>query len=616
MSDRDEIKTKLDIVEVIREYISVKAAGVNFQALCPFHNEKSPSFVISPDKQIWHCFGCGRGGDIFSFIMEKENLNFVEALRVLAVKAGVVLNYENTENHSKRNRLLDIMELAGKYYAHLLKSDAGLPIKQYLLQRGLKESVIEDWQLGYSPDSWSSLYDFLLSRPKVGKKYTDEEILAAGLIIKKENGASNGRQYYDRFRDRVMFPIWDVNNSLIAFTARVTPLKEKTEKMGKYINSPQTAVYDKSRILFALNKAKGAIKKLDSVIVVEGQMDAISCHNHGFDNVVASSGTALTTEQVTLIKRFTNNVLLAFDMDAAGQMAVDRGIKELLSQGLNIKIISLPFGKDPDDCLRNNPDDFKKAVSEAELMLDYYFKKVSIDLDLAKLENKILVRDKMFSMISLVSNKAEQGYWIKKISEELDFSETDMREEFTKQLNARPVSANSTNAISGVSKLEQTQHTLAREELLSEIFLALVIRFPEFINYSLESLDPSQVYPLENVQFYKTLIIYYNKFASLQYDEFRLLLEQNELGKESQFDRLILLGEKEFYSINAEQAKEELIKVIIELKKYNCQKRIRLLEKALTTIEDEKDDSEANRARMEKLMLELKNTTEELKKLI
>jgi len=210
MSQVEDIKAKLDIVEVIREYVNVKAVGANFQALCPFHNEKTPSFVISPEKQIWHCFGCGRGGDVLSFVMEKEGLGFMETLRLLAPKAGVVLKYENPESYSERNRLLDILELAGKYYNHLLTTPTGAAAREYLIKRGLDEKTIADWQLGYSPDSWDSLYKFLKTRPLSGSKYTDEEIFLAGLITKKEGG----RGYYDRFRDRIMFPIWDANNNL------------------------------------------------------------------------------------------------------------------------------------------------------------------------------------------------------------------------------------------------------------------------------------------------------------------------------------------------------------------------------------------------------------------
>lgn len=612
MSDRDDIKTKLDIVEVIREYVPVKAVGANFQALCPFHNEKTPSFVISPEKQIWHCFGCSRGGDIFSFIMEKENLNFIEAMRLLANKAGIVLKHENTANRSQRNRLLDILELAGKYYQHLLQGNHGQKAKEYLLSRGLKTETIEDWKLGYSPDAWSSLYEFLLTRPKLGKKYSDEEILAAGLIIKKEKNISDGRQYYDRFRDRIMFPIFDVNHNLVAFTARINPEKEKTEKMGKYINSPQTEIYDKSKVLFGLNKAKDAIRRLGFVIVVEGQMDAISCHNHGFENTVASSGTALTNEQISLIKRFTNNIALAFDMDAAGQAAVDRGIKEALAQGLNIKIISLINGKDPDDCLRQSPIDFKKSVESAQPILDYYFNKISANLDLSKLDNKTLVRDQMFKMIALVKSPSDQGYWLKKLSEELDFAENDIREEFQQNFkNKTDYNMTTKVVLQKTPVASEPKSTVNRLELLSELFLALIIKFPEIINFGLEILEPEQLHNLENAEFYKTLIIYYNKADSLNYDEFHIFLTEQDLSQEKLLEKLTLLGEKEFYNHNFEQGKQVLIQVTNELKKYHFQQKIKILEKKLMVAEENNNQIELNQ-----LMLELKNTTEELKKLI
>lgn len=606
MSQAEEIKSKLDIVEVIREYTPVKAVGANFQALCPFHNEKTPSFVISPDKQIWHCFGCGRGGDVFAFVMEKEGLGFMETLRLLAPKVGVVLKYENPEEYSKRNRIIDILELAGKYYAHVLTTPTGQKAKEYLLRRELKENIIQDWGLGYSPDSWDSLYKFLQARPLVGKKYTDDEMLEAGLIIKKEGG----RGYYDRFRDRIMFPIWNVNNNIIAFTARINPDKEKTEKMGKYVNSPQTSVYDKSRVLFALNKAKIAIKSEDLAIVVEGQMDAISCHQHGFENVVASSGTALTTEQVTLIKRFTNNVALCFDMDNAGQMAADRGIKEVLAQELNLKVIVLPQGKDPDECLRSNPDDFAQAIKNAKPMLEYYFEKISANLDLGKLDNKMKVRDQMFIMIDLVKNQTEQGYWLKKISEELDFSESDTREEFmTWKSKQKTVPVGQANSRVQVKEEVRSEYH-SREDRLSELLLALAVKFPDYISYIVSNLEPEYLSNSEIARFYNNLIIYYNKTASLDYTSFRNHLEEAGAGDEKLLDKLILLGEKDFYNFEPSEAKSEIIKIIVELKKFGLQAKIKKLEK--TIAQAEKDECQED---LDILMVQLKNLTDEIKKI-
>lgn len=603
MGQAEEIKSKLDIVEVIREYVPVKAVGANFQALCPFHNEKSPSFVISPDKQIWHCFGCGRGGDVFSFVMEKEALGFMETLRILAPKAGVTLKYENPEAYSERNRYLDILELAGKYYNHLLNQPFGKAAKEYLIKRGLSENNIKDWQLGYSPDAWDSLYKFLKTRPLSGKKYTDEEIFAAGLITKKEGG----RGYYDRFRDRIMFPIWDINNNLIAFTARINPEKEKTEKMGKYINSPQSKVYDKSRVLFALNKAKNAIRKEDLVIVVEGQMDAISCHIHNFSNVVASSGTALTSEQVALIKRFTGNVALSFDMDDAGQMAADRGIKEVLAAELNLKIIVLPYGKDPDECLKNNPDNFKKAISEAKPMLGYYLEKISAGLDLSQVDNKKIITQKMLDMISLVNNSLERDFWLKKLSDLVEVKENILRESLEKK-----TLKNSVINKPGEGAGNKTERKLgpSREERLSELLLSIMIRFPELITYVLSNLEPEFLADEANESFYRNLIIYYNKAATLDYEHFRLYLEEDGAGAEKNLDKLILLGEKDFYSHDLNEAKNEAIKIIIDLKKSGWQKKIKKLEKNIARAE-----KDGRREELELLMNELKNLTDQIKEI-
>jgi len=602
MSQAEEIKGKLDIVEVIREYVPVKAVGANFQALCPFHNEKTPSFVISPEKQIWHCFGCGRGGDVFAFVMEKEGLGFMETLRLLAPKAGVVLKYENVEAYSQRNRILDILELAGKYYAHLLTTPAGQTARDYLKKRGVSDEMIKDWGLGVSLETWDSLGQFLKVRPLSGKKYTDEEIFLAGLTIKKEGG----RGYYDRFRDRIMFPIWDINNNIIAFTARVNPTKEKTEKLGKYINSPQTAVYDKSRILFALNKAKAAIKKEDLAIVVEGQMDTLACHQFGFSNVVASSGTALTTEQVTLIKRFTNNVALAFDMDDAGQLAADRGIKECLAQEMNLKIITLPAGKDPDECLKNDPADFKEAVSTAPAMLEYYFTKIITGLDLSEVSSRRLVEEKMLTMLASVNNHIERSYWLTKLNEEIGTDEKELREKLNAIKDRMLPAIISDGQSKKTATPSQGKSTLniriTREERLTELLLALIIKFPEFFNYCLNNLEPDYLTNQSLARFYNNLIIYYNRVASLEYENLRLYLEEEGGGEEQLLDKLILLGEKDFYNYEATQIKTEIINIITELKKFGRQRRINQLQKEIARAEKVGDSDTLNQ-----LMTELKS---------
>ena len=617
MSQTEEIRSKIDIVDLIREYISVKSVGANFQALCPFHNEKSPSFVISPEKQIWHCFGCGKGGDIFSFLMEKEGLAFPEALRVLADKAGVVLKQEDPKKNAKRNRLLDILDLAGKYYEYVLKSDQAKDIRDYLAKRGLNEENLAYWRIGYSPDSWDSLYKFLKSRPLKGLKYSDEEIFAAGLSIKKERYSATNN-YYDRFRDRIMFPISNDYGHLIAFTARINPNKEKIEKVGKYINSPQTEVFDKSKILFALDKAKDEIKKKDLAVIVEGQMDTISCHNHGLKNVIASSGTALTKEQITLIKRFTNKIALVFDMDSAGQMAVDRGVKECLAQGMDVKIVVSPSGKDPDESLRNNPQEFKegimaaenfakddfenhyhKPIANAKSVLEYYFEKSSANLNLDILENKRKVRDKMFAMIVILPDKTEQGYWLKKISDDLGFSENDVREEFFRRYkNGLPLteSYQKNDETREVKKITEK----SREERLSENLLAILIKSPELISYAANNLADNYLLGENLSLFYNKLIIYYNKTDKIDYHSL-----ENYFATEDNYTELLrylaILGEKEFYEQDSSGLKTQLINIITDLKKLGQKRKMNKLR-----LEINQAEKDGDKEKLEALMFELK----------
>lgn len=600
MSQVEDIKARLDIVEVIREYVPVKAVGANFQALCPFHHEKTPSFVISPDKQIWHCFGCGRGGDVLAFVMEMESLGFMETLRLLAPKAGIVWRNESSVAYSRRNRLLDILDLAAKYFAHHLDKDPrGLACKKYLLNRGLSEETIKDWMIGYSQEE-RSLINFLKTRPARGQKYNDEEIFLAGLSLKSDSG-----QYYERFRDRIMFPIWDVNNNVIAFTARVNPSKEATEKMGKYINSPQTELYDKSRIVFGLNRAKKIIKKDDLAVVVEGQMDAISAHQHGFTNVVASSGTALSSEQLRLIKRFTNNIALAFDMDNAGQMAADRGLKEAMAQEFNIKVIILPQGKDPDECLRNNPKDFKNALEQAPSMMEYYFQKVKNEFDFSQINSRKSGVAKLLKMVSQLNNKIEADFWLKRISQEADVPESLLREAITKAETSPDSSGSKTK--SGDTKATEL---LSREARLSELLLALLIKFPDFLEYSLNNLDPDYLVGEMNRLFYRNLIIYYNKVNVLDYEQLRDYLFNQDERLAPMIDKISLLGEKDFYSFTPAAVKNEIIKIILDLKKFTWQAEIKKIEKELALAEKQNDQDKLN-----SLMSDLKKLTDKLRQI-
>lgn len=616
MQPSEEIKAKLDIVDVIRDYIQLKPAGTSFRALCPFHHEKSPSFMVSPEKQIWHCFGCGKGGDIFSFVSEMESISFIEALRLLAPKAGVELKRVNPEITSKRNRVLDILEIASKYFhKNLLESEEAITVRKYLEKRGLNEKIIEEWQIGYSPNSWDDL--ILLLRKK---NFNDNEIFASGMSIKKEG--SQG--FYNRFRSRIMFPIKDVNGQIVAFTARVLPENEQTEKMGKYINSPQTIVYNKSQVLFGLDKAKQEIKKLDQAILMEGQMDVITAYQYGYKNAIASSGTALTKEQVNLIKRYSNNISLAFDSDLAGEMAAERGMKIALQSEMNIKVIEVPKGKDPDGCIRASQSLWEEAATAAKPMLEYYLNKIINNLDLSKIENKRLVVKKSLPIILDIGNKIEQDFWLKKLAETVDVKESILRETVTEILSANK----GYDVKKNEKEIKPENIKPSRPEMISDIFIALIIKFPELIGYTVNHLDFLELAGAENQSIYRNIIIYYNNsknivlddnndLSNFGYKNFRAwLLENSKIAPEydqippiiNTMDKLALQGDRDFYVFDYPQAKEELIKAIAYLRKNYLTGRMKELEKIIREAENNKKADE-----MDMLLKEFKLLTDELK---
>jgi len=621
MQPSEEIKSRLDIVDVLRDYIQLHQAGSNFKARCPFHNEKTPSLMVSPEKQIWHCFGCGKGGDIFSFIQEYEGISFVDALKLLAPKAGVVLQKQDAKNSSQRIRVLQILELSRKYYHKVLTdSRVAESARKYLIKRGLTDEVIEEWQIGYSPDSWDDLIKILKERG-----YNDKEIFLSGMSISKE-GTS---RFYNRFRGRIMFPINDVNANTVGFSARISPEKEQGEVMGKYINSPQTLVYDKSKILFGLDKSKVSIKNSDLAIIVEGQMDVITAHQNGFRNVVASSGTALTQEQIKLIKRFTNNISLAFDVDTAGVAAAERGIKEALQAGMSIKVIEVPKGKDPDECIRENPTEWKSAVDRAKYMMDYYLEKIFSNLNPTDVRDMGIAANKIFPIILMLNNKIEQDFWISKFSQIINRNEESVRE----MLNFYAKnSTKKTPTVNSEKHVEKKNNQLSREEYLSEILLSFLLNYPFFIEYSLNNIQLEQIIGETNKNLYKKIIFYYNYInnilvseldngSNFDFNQFKNWLNndpeiknRNEIQNQlNALDRLVLLIDKEFGQFNSEiEIKNEIVGIVQGLKKNNILNRMRKIEREIYLLE--KNNSGVNEERILSLMEEMKILSEDLKR--
>ena len=422
----DDIKNKLDIVDVISGYIRLQKAGRNYKATCPFHSEKSPSFMVSPERQLWKCFGCGKGGSIFDFVMEIEGIEFGDALKILAQRAGIELKKIDPKLKTERTRLYEICELANRFFIKQMEaSSAGKEMQKYLIGRGLKAKTIKEWQIGYAPNQWRSLKDFL---NKQG--YPNQEISKTGLAIETEKNTSHDK-YYDRFRDRIIFPIRDINGVAIGFTGRENP-NNPDDRMGKYMNIPNTLLYDKSRAIYGLNKAKLEIKKKNLCILVEGQTDVIMSHQAGFVNVIASSGTALTDQQLVIIKRYTENLSIAFDTDLAGEMATKRGIDLALKFGFNTKVISLPDNQDPAGYIQKNPSLWEKAVGKAQDLIEFYLNNAILRNDPETVEGKKEISKSVLPMIKKISNKVEQAHWLQKTASKLKVQESVLIEEMEK----------------------------------------------------------------------------------------------------------------------------------------------------------------------------------------
>ena len=483
----DEIKNRLDIVEVVQKYIKLKKAGVNYTALCPFHSEKTPSFFVSPTRQIWHCFGgCSEGGDIFKFVMKIEGVEFSDALRILAKRAGVELKKQDPKLKTERQRLYEICELATKFFEEQLKqSKIGQEVRRYLLNRKINEESLKKWRIGYAPDTWQGLSDFLTS-----KKYSQKEIKKAGLGLSSERGS-----FYDRFRGRIIFPIFDLSSNVVGFTGRVFKNKDKNETgdetnvsssrfadahahVAKYVNTPQSLLYDKGRILYGLNRAKIEIRKKNTCILVEGNTDLIMVHQAGFENAVAVSGTALTAYQLNILKRYSDNLLIAFDMDSAGQAATKRGIDLAQAQGFNIKIITLTEGKDPAEIISKDPEEWKKSLEGAKAILDFYFDSAFFGRDIKNPEVKKEIAKILLPVIKRIPNKIEQAHWVQKLAEKLGVKEDAVQEQL-KNTKAKEIEIESTYV-----KKEKNSNLLpkSRKDILEETVAFLILKNPKNLN--------------------------------------------------------------------------------------------------------------------------------------
>lgn len=467
----DEIRNRNDIVDVISQYVVLKRSGRNFFGLCPFHKEKSPSFSVSPDKQIFHCFGCGVGGNVFHFVSKIENISFREALEMLAEKAGVELPTLESDADNKliqlKSKVYEINKCAAEFYHENLYKPNAKPAQEYVKKRKMDNTTLKNFMIGYSNNSYNELYNMLKE-----KGFTEEEILASSLVNKTKEG-----KFIDRFRGRLMFPIQDVRNRVIAFGGRVLD-----DSKPKYINSPENIVYSKGRHLFGLNVAKKYENKMKKIIIVEGYMDAISLHQRGIHNVVASLGTAMTDAQGHLLRNNSEQVVIGYDSDGAGQAATMRGLEILQSMGCDIRILQIEGAKDPDEfVVKYGPERFLKQVDNAISLVEYKVKVLKSNLNLEQPNDKIKFLKEIANVLSKIDNSIEKEVYADKISKEYKVS----KEAIYAEINKLDKSNNKANKILEKSKprAEIKKETVTNEQVDKREKLAIYL----LINYPNES---------------------------------------------------------------------------------------------------------------------------------
>ena len=578
-SQIEEIKQNLNIVDIVSEYISLKKTGVNHKGCCPFHNEKTPSFVVSEEKQIWHCFGCGEGGDMFEFVKKIEGIEFYEALKIMASRANVKLKQDPNfkEKSTSKGKSLDVLQITSDFFhALLLKHPKAKQAKEYLDKRGVNENSIKIFNIGYSPAGWDILKTYLNQ-----KSYTDQELFLSGITVEKTQ--KNG--FYDRFRNRLMFPITNPQGDVIGFSARV--LDEDNDKMGKYINSPQSVLYNKSYVLYGLSQAKHAIKQLDSVILVEGQLDVISSYQAGVKNVVASSGTALTSQQIQLLKRYTNNILMCFDTDKAGEIASEKGIKVALSYGMNVKYVILPNGKDPDECIKEDPSIWQIAINKALPVIDYYLEnKITENVLKDNLKRSDII-NKILALIFLLESSVEQNYYIRKLSSKIDVPENILFEELAKFKNNKNINNSTEQQNRTGTKYSMIQsknnHNLIEKQFLSIIFNEekVLVDYSNFEDISVFLSDFDK-------KLYGKVLIHYNKASKLS----DLLDNDNEIltPDELKFIRnLSLLFDNSYTTFQVDDLKIEANNLFKNIKKDVFNKYLKELERKVVIAEKEGD---------------------------
>lgn len=580
----EKIKSQNDIVDVISERVRLKKSGRNFTGLCPFHNEKTPSFSVSQEKQIYKCFGCGEAGNVISFVMKEKNLPFIEAVKYLANRANIPLEIGNKENNKlsqKKDLLYRVnVEAAKFFFSNLMNNQQA---KEYFLNRGIKESTIKKFGLGYANDSWNNLI-FYLRRKGINDNLLEE----AGLIsVNKEKGRK-----YDRFRNRVMFPVFDYQGRVIGFGGRVLD-----DSKPKYLNSPETLVFQKGTNLYGLNFALKHNISERYFIIVEGYMDLISLHQYGITNVVASLGTALTINQARLLKRYADKVVISYDADIAGQMATLRGLEVLRTAGFDVRVLNIPQGKDPDEYVRSNGRDaFLKLVNVAEPLIDYRIKKAEEGIDFKNSQSLILYAKRIMEIISDL-NPMEKDVYIKKASENTGIKEQTLYDMLKSKIKYGRENNFRNNKEEDGSKLYVEPGFLKAERAL----LKIMIENKEYLQYIEERISENDFILLEHKEIF-TVIISAKGQNINNIDSFI----ESKLNNVKSIGELVKIKEENIFFAN--DIKVQINDFINEIYSYKLKQRIDQLRKEQKELENQGKIEESI-----KLAIELASVMRKLK---
>ena len=538
-SQVEDVKSRIDIADLIGSYLKLQKAGVNFKARCPFHNEKTASFFVSPARQIWHCFGCQKGGDAFKFLMEIEGFEFREALENLANRVGIELKKESAETKDERSNYFAITEAAANFFeSHLFLPLGGTnefdnPMA-YLRKRGLIEETIKEFRLGYALNDWRELLNHLVA---IGFKESDIE--KTGLILKSQNEAKSVSRYYDRFRGRIMFPIFNHSGKIVAFGGRVFPENVKSgEGVAKYINSPETKFYQKSKILYGFHKSKIEILRNESCVIVEGYVDFLSVFQSGTNNVVATSGTALTQDQLGILRKYCEKIVVGFDMDFAGENASGRGIDLALNLGFDVKILKFKEGyKDPADVLAENKEFWLEALRNARHVVQFYIDSALNKFTAGSSELSREIQKKALFAVASLSSDLEIAHWVRKIAEILNIKEEAVWGALQK---THPIIRQDAQSNDGVNQISHKAQT--RKGLLENKIIAIAAKFPQFLENKSNLID-HDFYKEKKVasQFALEAEIFLENFADAE-AEFTKCVK--ELNKENLREKMKILSHK------------------------------------------------------------------------